>query len=184
VDITVTETPLEGVVIVDTDFFTDARGFFIEAYHKARYAASGIDYDFVQDNHSRSAKGVLRGFHYQSQEAPMGKLVRCTRGTIFDVALDLRIASPTCGQWFGIELSEENMRQLMVPSGFGHAFLTLSDSAEVQYKCTGFYDPPSESTIAWNDAEIDVSWPLEAPTLSARDQQGMSYRDYLRNPAF
>ena len=183
-DITVTETPLEGVVIVDTDFFTDARGFFIEAYHKTRYAASGIDYDFVQDNHSRSTKGVLRGFHYQSQGAPMGKLVRCTRGTIFDVALDLRTASPTCGQWFGIELSEENMRQLMVPSGFGHAFLTLSDSAEVQYKCTGFYDPPSEGTIAWNDAEIGVSWPLKAPTLSARDQHGMSYRDYLSNPAF
>ena len=183
-DITVTQTPLEGVVIVDTDFFADERGFFIEAYHKRRYAESGIDYDFVQDNHSRSQKGVLRGFHYQSQEAPMGKLVRCTRGTIFGVAVDLRTASPTCGQWFGIELSEENMRQLMVPSGFGHAFLTLSDSAEVQYKCTGFYDPPSEGTIAWNDAEIGVFWPLEAPTLSARDQHGMSYRDYLSNPAF
>lgn len=183
-DIHVIPTKLDGVVIVDTDFFRDERGFFIEVYHKQRYAEHGLDYDFVQDNHSRSARDVLRGFHYQDMTAPMGKLVRCTVGAVLDVAVDLRVGSPTFGQWVGVELSADNMRQVMVPEGFGHAFVTLSDFAEVHYKCTGLYDPPSEGTVAWNDPDIGVEWPVANPVLSNRDQDGMSLKQYLERPAF
>jgi dTDP-4-dehydrorhamnose 3,5-epimerase len=183
-DIHVTPTKLDGVVIVDTDFFRDERGFFIEVYHKQRYAEHGLEYDFVQDNHSRSARGVLRGFHYQDMTAPMSKLVRCTVGAVLDVAVDLRVGSPTFGQWAAVELSADNMRQVMVPEGFGHAFLTLSDFAEVHYKCTGLYDPPSEGTVAWNDPDIGVEWPVANPVLSNRDQDGMSLKQYLERPAF
>ena len=183
-DIRVTQTALSGVVIIDTDFFRDDRGFFIENYHKQRFAEHGIDYDFVQDNHSRSARNVLRGFHYQDMTAPMGKLVRCTVGAILDVAVDLRMASPTFGKHVAVELSESNMRQLMVPDGFGHAFFTLSDAAEVHYKCTGFYTPASEGTVAWNDPEIGVAWPVPNPALSGRDQKGMSLSEYRESPAF
>lgn len=183
-DIHVTSTKLDGVVIVDTDFFRDERGFFIEVYHKQRYAEHGLAYDFVQDNHSRSARGVLRGFHYQDMTAPMGKLVRCTVGAVLDVAVDLRVGSPTFGRWVGVELNADNMRQVMVPQGFGHAFVTLSDFAEVHYKCTGLYDPPSEGTVAWNDPEIGVEWPVANPVLSNRDQDGMSLKQYLEHPAF
>jgi dTDP-4-dehydrorhamnose 3,5-epimerase len=183
-DIHVTPTKLDGVVIVDTDFFRDERGFFIEVYHKQRYAEHGLDYDFVQDNHSRSARGVLRGFHYQDMTAPVGKLVRCTVGAVLDVAVDLRVGSPTFSQWVGVELTADNMRQVMVPEGFGHAFVTLSDFAEVHYKCTGLYDPPSEGTVAWNDPDIGVEWPVANPVLSNRDQNGMSLKHYLERPAF
>lgn len=183
-DIHVTKTKLDGVVVIDTDFFRDERGFFIEAYHKQRYAEHGLDYEFVQDNHSRSAKGVLRGFHYQDMTAPMGKLVRCTVGAVLDVAVDLRVGSPTFGQWVGVELSADNMRQVMVPDGFGHAFVTLSDFAEVHYKCTGYYTPPSEGTVAWNDPDVGVDWPIKEPILSGRDQNGMSLKQYLEHPAF
>ncbi len=183
-DIHLTPTKLEGVVIVDTDFFRDERGFFIEVYHKQRYAENGLDYDFVQDNHSRSARHVLRGFHYQDMTAPMGKLVRCTVGAVLDVAVDLRAGSPTFGQWAGVELTAENMRQVMVPVGFGHAFLTLSDFAEVHYKCTGLYEPASEGTVAWNDPDVGVEWPVARPVLSNRDQNGMSLKQYRERPAF
>lgn len=183
-DIHVTKTDLEGVVLIDTDFFRDERGFFIEVFHKGTYAAAGLPTEFVQDNHSKSAKKVLRGFHYQDTTAPMGKLVRCTAGAILDVAVDLRVGSPTFGRWVGAELTAENMRQIWVPDGFGHAFMTLSESAEVQYKCTGLYTPPSEGTVAWNDPDIGVEWPFDDPVLSARDQNGMSLKQYLENPAF
>lgn len=183
-DIHVTKTELEGVVLIDTDFFRDERGFFMEVFHKETYAAAGLPTEFVQDNHSKSAKKVLRGFHYQDMTAPMGKLVRCTAGAILDVAVDLRVGSPTFGRWVGVELTDENMRQIWVPDGFGHAFMTLSESAEVQYKCTGLYTPPSEGTVAWNDPEIGVDWPFDDPVLSGRDQQGMSLQQYLQNPAF
>lgn len=183
-DITVTPTRLDGVVVVDTDFFRDERGFFIEAFHRQRYAEHGLDLDVVQDNHSRSGAKVLRGFHYQDMTAPMGKLVRCTVGAILDVAVDLRVGSPTFGEWVAEELTSENMRQLWVPPGFGHAFATLSDVAEVHYKCTGYYTPSSEGTVAWNDPEIGVKWPYDDPVTSARDAQGMSLQAYLRNPAF
>jgi dTDP-4-dehydrorhamnose 3,5-epimerase len=172
------------VLIVDTDFFRDDRGFFIEVYHKERYAEHGITHEFVQDNHSRSSKGVLRGFHYQDMTAPMGKLVRCTVGAILDVAVDLRVSSSTFGKWVAVELTAENMRQVYVPVGFGHAFLTLSDSAEVHYKCTGLYAPASEGTVAWDDASIGVQWPVREPVLSNRDKAGMSLAQYRANPAF
>jgi len=175
---------MEGVVVIETDFFRDERGFFIENYHKRRFMTNGLNYEFVQDNHSRSAYKVLRGFHYQDMSAPMGKLVRCTLGKILDVVVDLRLESPTLGQWIGVELSAENMKQLMVPVGFGHAFITLSDFAEVQYKCTGYYTSSSEGTIAWHDPDIAVDWPVKDPILSNRDKNGMSLKEYLKKSAF
>lgn len=183
-DIRIIQTELDGVVIVETDFFRDERGFFIESYHKKRFAEHGLDYDFVQDNHSGSARGVLRGIHYQTLACPMDKLVRCTAGRILDVAVDLRVGSPTLGRWVGVELSAEKKNQLLVPVGFGHAFLTLSETAEVQYKCTGYYEPSAEGNIAWNDPDIGVDWPVTDPILSARDRSGMSLKEYLKNPAF
>src|SRR2546428_13157043 len=182
--IEVTPTSLEGVVLIDTDFFRDERGFFIEFYHRQRFAEHGLEYEFVQDNHSGSAKGVLRGLHYQDESAPMGKLVRGTVGAIFDAAVDIRVGSATFGRWFGVELNAEKMRQIMVPSGFAHGFATLSDRAEVQYKCTGYYNPASEGTLAWNDPEVSVDWPVATPALSARDQHGLTLREYLKSPAF
>lgn len=183
-EIHVRPTEIPDVLIIGTDFFRDERGFFIESYHKKRFQEHGIPWEFVQDNHSRSGRKVLRGFHYQDMTAPMGKLVRCTVGAIFDVAVDLRVGSPTFGRWVAVELSAENMRQVFVPVGFGHAFATLTDVAEVQYKCTGYYEPASEGTIAWDDPDIGVAWPYRDPVLSARDQRGMSLKEYLERPAF
>lgn len=177
-------TPLEGVLLVDTDFFRDERGFFVEAYHRERFRTHGIDAEFVQDNHSGSGRGVLRGLHYQDLTAPMGKLVRCTVGAIFDVAVDLRVGSPTFGRWYGTELTAENMRQLWVPSGFAHGFATVSDRAEVQYKCSGLYTPSAEGTLAWNDPGVGVEWPISDPLVSDRDSRAMSLQDYLQRPAF
>jgi dTDP-4-dehydrorhamnose 3,5-epimerase len=179
-----TKTPLEGLVIVDIDYFQDERGFFIESWHKRDFAAAGLDIEFAQEGHSRSSYGVLRGLHYQDMTAPMGKLLRCTVGRIFDVAVDLRISSPTFGRWFGIELSADNKKLIYVPVGFAHGFATLSDFAEVQYKQTGFYTPSSEGTIAWDDPDIRVGWPITNPILSKRDQNGKSLKEYLRKPAF
>lgn len=183
-DIRIVKTKLEGAVVIETDYFRDERGFFIEAYHKQRFEEHGLRYDFVQDNHSRSARGVLRGLHYQDMTAPMGKLVRCTLGAIWDVAVDLRAGSPTFGQWEAVELTEENMLQFMVPPGFGHGFVTLSPSADVQYKCSGHYAPAAEGSVAWNDPGLAIAWPIADPILSQRDQQAMSLSEYLRDPAF
>lgn len=183
-DITVTPCRLEGVLVVDTDYFRDDRGFFIENYHQQRFTEHGLSATFVQDNHSRSAEGVLRGMHYQDMTAPMGKLVRCTRGAILDVAIDLRVGSPTFGEWVAEELTEDNMRQLYCPPGFAHGFLTLSDSADVQYKCTGFYTPSSEGSVAWNDPEIGVRWPNPSPQLSQKDARAPSLAEYRARPAF
>ena len=177
-------TKLEGVLIVEPDCYRDERGFFLESYHRRRYAENGLDYDFVQDNHSRSARGVLRGIHYQDLTAPLGKLVRCSLGSALDVAVDLRAGSPTFARWVAVELSADNARQLMVPVGFGHAFLTLSDWAEVQYKCTGYYASAAEGGVIWNDPDIGVEWPLATPTLSKRDAAAITLAQYLRNPAF
>lgn len=181
---TVTRTALPDVVIVTIDFFRDERGFFVESWHKRDFAAAGLDLQFVQEGHSRSSRDVLRGLHYQNSSAPMGKLVRCTVGTIYDVAVDIRSSSPTCGKWIGVELSAENMRQIYVPPGFAHGFATLSEHAEVQYKQTGFYAPQSEGTVRWNDPKIGVRWPVEHAVLSLRDQNGQSFDEYLKNPAF
>ncbi len=184
-DIRVSRTRLEGLLVVETDFTRDGRGFFIETYHRQRYAAHGLSDEFVQDNHSRSRRGVLRGIHYQDMSMPMAKLVRCTAGRIFDVAVDLRAGSPTFGQWEAVELSVENMKQVYVPVGFGHAFLTLSETADVQYRCTNYYAPASEGCVAWDDPAIGIAWPLdEAPTLSPRDARAASFSEYARDPAF
>lgn len=183
-EIHVQPTKLDGVVIVETDFVRDERGFFIELYHQQLYAAQGLAQPFVQDNLSRSARHVLRGIHYQDLTAPQAKLVRCLAGAILDVAVDLRADAPTFGEWVAVELTAENMKQLFVPVGFGHAFVVLSDTADVLYKCTGYYAPQAEGAVAWNDPDLAIQWPVAAPLLSQRDQQAMSLRDYRRAPAF
>ena len=170
----VIETAIPGLLILEPKVFGDARGFFMESYNaKAFHDATGLAPNFVQDNHSRSGKGVLRGLHYQIEQA-QGKLVRVTRGSVFDVAVDLRKASPTFGQWAGVELSEENNRQLWIPPGFAHGFLVTSDSADFLYKTTDYYAPQFERSIAWNDPTLAVAWPDlgEPPTLSTKDQAG------------
>jgi dTDP-4-dehydrorhamnose 3,5-epimerase len=182
--IRLTETPLSGVAVIDIEYFKDERGFFIEPWHQRDFAEAGLDLRFVQEGHSRSGHGVLRGLHYQDPTVPMGKLLRCTVGSIYDVALDLRASSPTFGRYFSIELSADNKRQIYIPAGFGHGFQVLSEFAEVQYKQTGFYTPSAEGTIAWNDPDVGISWPIADPILSARDQRGVPLRDYARNPAF
>lgn len=180
----VTSTMLAGVLVIEPRVFRDSRGFFLESYHQRDFAAVGLTEAFVQDNHSRSARGVLRGLHYQDMTAPMGKLVRCTQGAVFDVAVDVRVGSPTFGQWVGVELSADNFKQLWVPVGFAHGFVTLSEIAEVQYKCTNFYAPSAEGCIRWDDPQIGISWPVQAPLLSARDQQAHTLAEYVRAPAF
>lgn len=177
-------TALHGLVEIESEVHRDDRGFFLESFNRRRYRELGIDEEFVQDNHSHSKKGVLRGLHYQDMSAPMGKLVRCTTGSILDVAVDLRVGSPTFGEWYGAELSATNWRQIFVPVGFGHGFLVLSDVADVEYKCTGYYDKSAEGVIAWNDRMIGIDWPEKRPLLSNRDANGMSLEEYLKHPAF
>jgi len=179
------KTPLDGLLVVEIDFFRDERGFFMESWHKRDFAEAGLPYEFVQDSHSRSTYSVLRGLHYQDMRAPIVKLVRCTVGRVFDVAVDLRVNSPTFGQWFGIELTAENKTQLLVPIGFAHGFLTLSEVCEIQYKQTEYYRPDAEGGVAWNDKAIAIDWPLrDPPILSRRDQNQPSLKQYLQNPAF
>ena len=180
----VTTTPLEGVLVINVDFFRDERGFFTESWNRRDFAEAGLEVDFVQDSHSRSERGVVRGLHYQDMRAPLAKLVRCTVGRIFDVAVDLRMSSPTFGKWISIELSAENQSQLFVPVGFAHGFAALSDVCEVQYKQTGFYVPETEGGIIWNDPDVAIRWPFKTPTLSKRDQHQMSLQQYRQNPAF
>jgi dTDP-4-dehydrorhamnose 3,5-epimerase len=171
-------------VVIQPDVVRDDRGFFFESYHKRRFSELGVTDEFVQDNHSRSMYGVLRGIHYQDLSAPMSKLVRCTLGRILDVAVDLRTGSPTFGRWWAGELSADNLRQLLVPVGFGHAFLTLSEVAEVQYKCSGYYTPGAEGAIVWNDPELAIDWPIRDPIVSAKDRGAPSLRAYRKAPAF
>ena len=178
------DTGLPEGKILEPQVLQDARGFFFESFHVEKFAALGLNAVFVQDNHSRSMQGVLRGLHYQDLRAPMDKLVRCTLGAIFDVAVDIRHGSPTFGQWVGVELTAENFRQLWVPVGFAHGFCVLSEVAEVQYKCTGLYAPETEGVLQWDDPEIRIDWPVTTPIISARDQQGMTFRDYRQAPAF
>jgi dTDP-4-dehydrorhamnose 3,5-epimerase len=172
------------VLVIEPNVNRDDRGFFFESYHRRRFAELGITDEFVQDNHSRSMQGVLRGIHYQDMSAPMAKLVRCTLGRILDVAVDLRAGSPTFGRWSAAELSAQNMRQLLVPVGFGHAFLTLSEVAEVQYKCSGYYTPAAEGAIVWNDRQLAIDWPIKDPVVSAKDRGAPGFEDYARKPAF
>ena len=166
----VTETSLPGVLLIEPKVFGDARGFFLESWNRQTFAGLGLDLDFVQDNHSRSEKGVLRGLHYQLNE-PQGKLVRVVSGAVFDVAVDVRKSSPHFGQWVGYELSADNHRMLWIPPGFAHGFLVLSEVADFLYKTTAYYAPKWDRGIRWDDPQIGVQWPLEgAPTLSAKDQ--------------
>lgn len=157
------------VLIVEPDVFGDERGFFIETWHQEKFAEQGLTTTFVQDNHSRSAKGVLRGLHYQLQH-PQGKLVRAINGSVFDVAVDIRRGSPYFGQWVGAELSDGNKRQLYVPPGFAHGFCVLSEQVDFMYKCTDFYRPDDEFGVAWDDPQLAIDWPPMDYTLSGRDQ--------------
>jgi dTDP-4-dehydrorhamnose 3,5-epimerase len=161
-------TELPGVIVVEPDVHRDARGFFLETYHAAKYHGGGLDRPFVQDNHSHSVCRTLRGLHAQCRR-PQGKLVRVVHGEIFDVAVDIRRGSPTFGRWVGVTLSGENFRQLYVPPGFAHGFCVLSETADVIYKCTALYDAADEITVRWNDADVAVRWPVEEPIVSARD---------------
>jgi dTDP-4-dehydrorhamnose 3,5-epimerase len=164
------ETKLDGVVLIEPEVHGDARGFMVETYRRDTWAELGVDVEFVQHNHSRSSKGTLRGLHFQT-EPGQAKLVRCPRGKIFDVAVDLRTGSATYGEWEGHELDDEAHRQLFVPAGFGHGFAVLSDVADVAYLLSSTYDPATESGIAWDDPEVGVEWPLDDPLLSERDKQ-------------
>ena len=169
-----TRLAIPDVVLIEPKVFGDARGFFFESFNqKAFNEATGTNHVFVQDNHSRSSKGVLRGLHYQIQQ-PQGKLVRVARGRVWDVAVDIRKSSPTFGQWVGAELSEDNQHQLWVPPGFAHGFVVLSESADFLYKTTDYYAPEHERCIAWNDPQLAIAWPIAgAPSLSAKDAQGL-----------
>lgn len=172
-------TNLPGVIIVEPEVYRDARGFFLETYHTTKYAEGGISANFVQDNFSHSTRGILRGLHAQIMK-PQGKLIRVSRGEIFDVAVDIRRGSPTFANWKGLKLSSENFQQLYVPPGFAHGFCVLSELAEVEYKCTDFYEPNDEITIRWNDPTINIRWPIEMPILSEKDRSGKSL-DRLMN---
>lgn len=163
------KTRLDGCLIIEPKVFGDERGFFLESFNQQRYEQqTGITQLFVQDNHSRSAKGVLRGLHFQKTR-PQGKLVRVVRGEVYDVAVDIRPQSPTFGQWEGVILSEENKRQFWVPPGFAHGFQVLSDFADFEYKCTDYYVPQDEGCLAWNDPQLAIDWPIKTPLLSEKD---------------
>jgi dTDP-4-dehydrorhamnose 3,5-epimerase len=168
---------LEGLLVIEPKVFRDDRGFFLEPYNSARYKSAGIGVDFVQDNHSFSTRGVLRGLHFQTSPG-QAKLLRCGRGRIWDVAVDIRPASPTFGKWWGLELDSESHRQLFIPVGFAHGFCVLSEEAEVLYKCSAVYDPVTESGVAWDDPEIGVQWPTTEPIVSVRDQGNQSFAQY------
>ena len=170
------ETELPGVIIVEPRVFGDDRGFFMETFHSEKFAQAGIPTTFLQDNHSRSSRGVLRGLHYQEPVA-QGKLVRAVTGAIFDVAVDIRPGSAMFGRWVGVELNDENRRQLWVPPGFAHGFLVLSDVADVVYKCTELYDPKGDRSILWNDPQIGIQWPGANPLLSKKDAEAPTLSD-------
>lgn len=179
-----TAATLPDVVVIEPRVYPDDRGFFFESWHEGEFAAAGLPTRYVQENHSRSARGVVRGLHFQDQRAPMAKLVRCTAGSIYDVAVDLRAGSPTFGQWLGVELSAANKRQIFIPEGFAHGLQALEDGTEVQYKQTAFYTPEYEQVVSWDDPDLAIPWPLPVPTVSARDAKGMSLDEYRRVPAF
>ncbi|BBQ88595.1 dTDP-4-dehydrorhamnose 3,5-epimerase [Raoultella planticola] len=173
----VIDTKISDVKIIQPKVFGDARGFFVETFEKKRYQEMlNINLDFVQDNHSRSTKGVLRGLHFQTQHA-QGKLVRVVRGEVFDVAVDIRPDSPTFGQWEGVILSEENKTQFWIPPGLAHGFVVLSDIADFEYKCTDYYNPGFEGCVVWNDTDIGIDWPEKNPLLSEKDKQGKTLKE-------
>jgi dTDP-4-dehydrorhamnose 3,5-epimerase len=177
---TIESRHLNGVVVLQPEVFEDERGFFLEAYRKDQFAELGLPTEFPQDNHSRSVKGVVRGLHFQ-WEPPMGKLMRVTVGVAYLLAVDIRKGSPTLGNWFGIEVSAQNKKQVYAPAGFARGFCVLSDVAEIQYKCTGIYSK-SESGILWNDPAIGIEWPVKNPTLSKKDETAQTLDAWLKRP--
>lgn len=173
------KTKLEGVVIITPDVFGDHRGFFMESWSEHKMEEAGLHYNFVQDNHSMSSvKGTLRGIHFQKGDKAQAKLVRCVKGAVLDVAVDLRHESPTYKQWVAVELSAENKKQLMIPRGFGHGFVTLTDEVEFLYKADNYYAPEADGGIRWNDPEIGVDWGVENPILSAKDEKNPFLKDF------
>jgi len=177
-------TSLPGVLIFTPRVFKDARGFFFESYKDVVWQAAGIETVYVQDNQSRSVRDTVRGLHFQVPPAEQVKLVRVVRGAVWDVAVDIRLGSPTFGQWLGVELSEDNFRQLYIPAGFAHGFCVLSDEADVLYKTSCVYSPAHEQGIAWNDPEIGIPWPADEPLLSDRDRAAQSLQQYLAGTPF
>ena len=174
----ITKTKLDGVLIIEPDVFGDNRGFFMESWNKKKMEEAGLYYDFVQDNNSKSTvKGTLRGIHFQKGDKAQAKLVRCVKGAVLDVAVDLRKNSPTFKQWVSMELSEENKKQLLIPRGFGHGFVTLSDDVEFMYKADNYYAPEADAGIRWNDPEIGVEWGVENPILSEKDKKNPLLKD-------
>jgi len=177
-DILTTEIP--GLLIIKPDVYTDDRGYFFESYNKTKLANAGIEVDFVQDNESRSMKGVLRGLHFQNAPYAQGKLVRVIKGAVLDVAVDIRKDSPTFGKWASILLTGENKLMYWVPEGFAHGFLTLENDTIFTYKCSGVYHKPAEAAIRWDDPELDIKWNIDNPTLSNKDKVAPSFADYKR----
>ena len=176
----VIKTKLEGVCVIEPKVHGDHRGFFMESYSKKKFEENGLFYSFVQDNHSSSnAKGTLRGIHFQRGDKAQAKLVRCTKGAVLDVAVDLRPNSPTYKQWVAVELSAENKKQLLIPRGFGHAFLTLTDDVEFLYKADNFYSPEADGGIRWNDPELNIEWGIDSPILSNKDANAPFLKDTI-----
>lgn len=175
------KTEIEGVYVITPTFFEDDRGFFMEVYKKDQFKEAGLAMEFVQDNHSKSAKNVVRGLHFQ-WEPPMGKLMRVTAGRAFLVAVDIRKNSPMLGRWFGIEVGAEDKKQVYAPAGFARGFCALSEGTEIQYKCTGAYNKNCESGILWNDPEIGIKWPVENPILSEKDSKAQTLAEWLKRP--
>ena len=175
---TIESSHLNGLVVIQPGVFEDERGFFVETFRADQFRDLGLPTEFVQDNHSRSKQGVLRGLHFQ-WDPPMGKLMRVTVGSAYLVAVDIREGSPSLGQWFGIEISAANKKQVWAPAGFARGFCVLSESAEIQYKCTGIYSNKAESGILWNDPEIGIQWPISNPTLSAKDEKAQTLAQWL-----
>jgi dTDP-4-dehydrorhamnose 3,5-epimerase len=173
--------PIEGAAVLVPEVFEDDRGFFFEAFRVDQFGELGLPTEFVQDNHSRSARGVVRGLHFQ-WEPPMGKLMRVTFGSAFLVAVDIRKGSPTLGRWFGVEASAQNKKQVFAPAGFARGFCVLSEFAEVQYKCTGLYNSKAESGVLWNDPEIGIEWPIATPNLSGKDAKAQTLAEWLARP--
>ncbi len=172
---------LGEIAVLATEAFEDDRGFFLEAYRADLFKSLGLPHEFVQENHSRSRNGVIRGLHFQF-DPPMGKLMRVIYGRAFLVAVDIRKGSPTLGQWFGLEVSAENKKQVWAPAGFARGFCVLSDWADIEYKCTAIYNPKGESEIRWNDPEIGIPWPVKNPILSDKDRQAQSLTEWLASP--
>ena len=172
------KTNLEGVLVISSNVHSDERGFFKETYQKEIFKEAGVDYEFVQDNHSRSSKGVLRGLHFQRNN-PQGKLVRCSYGTVFDVAVDINPDSKTYGQYFGVELSDSNHLQLWIPPGYAHGFCVVSEIADFHYKCTDFYNPNEEGGLLWKDPTVNIDWPINNPIVSKKDNSNKLLRELL-----